>query len=223
MTVRSREECVVLIASPSVVVRRRIRRALEGLFSLHQATNRNEMERKVATLRPSILLFDLTLSRFNGARSLAAIHRLSSSTKIVVLSDSPDYQEEISALEAGAKGYCRNDLDHVLIEKAVRMVQKGEIWVERAIVPYLVKELANLRRPQNPYFSADPSRLNTLTARQHDIAFLISKGDTNREIAEALNISEATVKAHIHAIFRRLGVSDRLRIALYIREHSQGL
>lgn len=217
MTIRAKEECVVLIASPSAVVRRRLRDALKDVCSVHQVNDLRQMERKIARLRPSVLFVDLALPQMDGIKSMAAIQRLSSSTKILALCGASDQKEQMLALEAGVKGYCHKDMDHVLIKKAVRMVQKGEIWIERAIIPQLVKELAS--RPHfEKHVSSNPARLDALTPRQRDIAFLISNAASNKEIASALNISEATVKAHIHAIFRKVGVSDRLELALFIRE-----
>jgi two-component system nitrate/nitrite response regulator NarL len=176
------------------------------------------MERRMATLKPSILFIDLALPRLGGLESLLAIQGLSSSTKILALFGTPDHKEEMLVLEAGVKGYCDKDMDHVLIKKAVQMVQKGEIWVERGIIPRLIKELADRKRQPGKHISSNPDRLNALTHRQQDIAFLISNGASNKAIAKALNITEATVKAHIYAIFRKLKVSDRLGLALFVRE-----
>jgi two-component system nitrate/nitrite response regulator NarL len=215
MTDRAEIECVVLIASPSVAIRTRFRLALGGKYSVHQVAHQGEMVRKVAILKPSVLFIDLDLPGLNGIKRVPSIQRMSTSTKILFLSDAPDQNEAMLALEAGAKGYCHKDLDHILIRKAVEMVQKGEIWVERGIIPRLIKEIGECKRRPN---KGKLSHLKGLTHRQNQIAFMISHGAANKQIANSLNITEATVKAHVHVIFRKLGVSDRLGLALLVRD-----
>src|SRR5437867_4432721 len=130
MNNRAQAECVVLIASPNAELRIRLRRTLRRTFEIYQVTDRAQMERMISKLKPAVLFIDLALRRLGGIKNLPAIQRLSSSTKIVLLTEKPDRTEEILALKAGVKGYCQRNLDPILIKKAVQMVQKGEIWVE---------------------------------------------------------------------------------------------
>jgi DNA-binding NarL/FixJ family response regulator len=101
------------------------------------------------------------------------------------------------------------------------MVQKGEIWVGRDLIPYLVREVRELTflTKRQEERSQAVSGLNSLTSRGREIAHLVASGASNKEIGSRLNITEATVKAHLTSIFRRLGFSDRVHLAIFVTEH----
>ena len=93
-------------------------------------------------------------------------------------------------------------------------MQKGEIWAGRTLVARLIEELgARVRTHPRTDSSA---RVGGLTTREREIAGLVSGGASNKEIAARLGVTERTVKAHLTAIFRKIGVTDRLRLALYL-------
>jgi two-component system nitrate/nitrite response regulator NarL len=211
----------VLIASSSEAVRRRLSRGLRKLFAIREVAEALELELKVVNDRPDIALLDLGLRKLGGVDGVAVIRRLSPPTKIILLTRTPDANEGISVLKAGAVGYCSLSIEPLLIKKAVEMVQKGEIWVGRDLIPYLVRELVFLTAGQEERAPSPVNSLNGLTFREREIAHLVASGDSNKEIGSRLNITEATVKAHLTSIFRKLGFSDRLRLAIFVAEHER--
>jgi len=213
---------MVLIASPKEGVRRRWRQALERTTAVQEVATLAALERSLANLTPAILLLDLALPDLGGISGLRALRRRSRATRIVLFTSTPDEEEGIGALLAGARGYCPTATDPSLIRKAVETVQKGEIWVRRNLVPHLLEELtARTNRRAKVAPTHGNRRLARLTPREREIVHLIGGGASNKEIAGQLNVSERTVKAHLTAIFRKVGVSDRLRLALYVAEHLQ--
>ena len=211
---------MVLVASPNPGLRRRCRAALRGTSSLQEVTTRAALERSMAHLKPAVLLLDIDLPMLDGVGGVRAIHHLSPPTKIVLLTSTLDEKEGLSALKAGARGYCQKDTESALLKKAVQMVRKGEIWAGRNLIPHLLEELTSLteRRREAPPGDRD-SRLDRLTPREREIAHLIGGGASNKEIASRLNVTEGTVKAHLTAIFRKIGLSGRLQLALFVAEH----
>lgn len=143
---------------------------------------------------------------------------MSLSTKTLVLTDTPAESEGIAALKAGARGYYSRAIDPAQLRKAVEVIQQGEIWLQRKLIPNLVAELMSLmeRRQREPEVNPD-ARLEGLTVRQRLVADLIGRGACNKEIAAQLNTTERTVKAHLTETFRNLGVSDRLQLALLVK------
>lgn len=220
--VRRPPRSLVLLASPTLAVRRRWARALQGIYAIHQVTERPLLQQSMEALKPAVLVLDLALPRF-GISVLPEIQRLSPSTKILLFTGKPDEREAILALKAGARGYYRTDIDPALLQKAVQMVQKGEIWVARKVIAHLLSELTTLTVQPQP---ESPARLNGslahLTPREREVAQLVGGGACNKEIACQLTITERTVKAHLTTIFRKLGLSDRLRLALYVSGHARG-
>ena len=222
MADRGRAPSQVLIASPTEERRNRWRRALEGVFDVEEAGDLAVLDRTLTALKPAILLLDLTLPRLGGIDGLPAVKRLSPTTKTMVFTGHPHEKEGISALRAGAMGYCETDLDPVLLKKAVALVQKGEVWVRRNFIPCLIEELASLTDFRQKGASAKwVSRLDRLTPREREIVSMIGKGQTNKEIAARLRVKEKTVKAHLTTVFRKLGLTGRVRLALFINEREQ--
>jgi two-component system, NarL family, nitrate/nitrite response regulator NarL len=223
MTVRSKPNCLVVIATPDAKVRTHWKQGLRGMFEIHPVAARSDLEKALLKLKPSVLLIDLNLPHLDGVQGLMTIQRLSNTTKIIVLTATSDKNERLVALEAGAKGYCDPDTDPVLMRKAVQIVQKGEIWAERSAMSHFIKELTArnqywelVARTKTPARSSSgiDIHLNLLTTREAEIANLVSQALSNKQIARLLSITEATVKAHLTVIFRKLGVSDRVGLAL---------
>ena len=171
----------------------------------------------MSTLRPSVLLLDLALRRLDGLEELPAIQRLSPRTKIVLLTSAPDEKEEVAALKAGAKGYCDRDIAPSLLAKAVGRIQKGEIWIGRRAISNFIEEFASLAHRVEQ--AIPPRALGPLTSREREIAQLVGAGARNKEIAGRLRVTEKTVKAHLTTIFRKLNLSSRSQLALFVAEH----
>jgi|RhiMetdeSRZDD1v2_1073273.scaffolds.fasta_scaffold12699_3 two-component system, NarL family, nitrate/nitrite response regulator NarL len=210
----------VLAASAVALRRMQWLQALERIATVHEVGDRQTLEHKMVALKPTILLLDLALPELRGRGGFAEIQTLSPSTKIILLTKSPTDNEGTAMLEAGARGYCSADMDAVLLTKAVKMVQKGEVWVGRKVISHLLDILVALTEQQRNRVlpNADPS-FDVLTPREKEIVQQIGGGSSNKEIANQLNVSEKTVKAHLTSIFRKLGVSDRLHLALYVNGH----
>ena len=210
----------VLAASAIAMRRAQWLQALERIATVHEIGDRATLEHKMVALRPGILLLDLALPDLGGPGGFAEIQALSPSTKIILLTKAPTDKEGTAMLEAGARGYCSTEMDAVLLTKAVKMVQKGEVWIGRKVISHLLDILVALTEQQRnrslPH--GDPS-FEVLTPREKEIVQQIGGGSSNKEIAHQLNVSEKTVKAHLTSIFRKLGVSDRLHLALYVNGH----
>jgi len=219
---RNESSPLVLVASSLAGLRKRCRQALERGHPVHEVTERGELERSMVNRRPAALLLDLALPNLGGPGGIAAIQKLCSATKIITLTTAPDEREGIAVLKAGARGYCDREIDGPLLEKATAVVLKGEIWVGRKLIPHLLEELTALtqqRLREAPGKSDD--RLERVTPRERQIVDLLSAGASNKEIARRLNVTERTVKAHLTAIFRKLGLAGRLQLALFALEHGR--
>jgi two-component system, NarL family, nitrate/nitrite response regulator NarL len=211
----------VLIASPGAPLRTALKESLDGLFATHEVAEWEVLDRKISSVLPSVVLFDMDLLIASGITDLSIIRRISRKTRIILLSDSPNDEEGVAGLKAGARGYCARDLETSLLRKAVEKVREGEIWAERRLIPILVERLA--RRPEEPE-DARPRldhRLSLLTPREREIASLVGAGATNRDIADRLKVGEGTVKTHLTAVFRKLGFTDRLQLGLYLARPEQ--
>jgi DNA-binding NarL/FixJ family response regulator len=216
-------EGTLVVASALTESRRRWGQRLREGLAVCEVTERRALERIMVNLKPDVLVVDLDLPGLRRLRGLEVIQRLSPSTKILALCETPAESEGVLALKSGARGYCTRTIEPEHLKKAVTAIQQGEIWATRKLVPGLIAELRSLiaRRKQRGLRPKADSTLECLTDRQRMVAVLISKGASNKEIATRLKISERTVKAHLTGAFRNVGVSDRLRLALLLQRQSR--
>ncbi|MGH7927936.1 MAG: LuxR C-terminal-related transcriptional regulator [Candidatus Binatia bacterium] len=202
---------MILIASNTPKLAMRWTRALRGKNATCLVNQKTALEESLSGLKPHVLLFDIGLSRLRVARELPTLQGLSPATKIIVISDSCSPGEALAVLKAGAKGYCSHDISCVLLQKAIRAVLRGELWAGRQIISELIAEMIS---PGNRrILPREDTRLDGLTARRQQVAALILDGAGNKEIANRLSITEATVKAHVTGLFRQFNVGKRLELA----------
>lgn len=178
------------------------------------SSNRLETLRdEVAKIKPKVLLLDIDLLGSDGSFGLATLRRLCADTKIIILTGDISEELEWELLKAGMRGCCRNDIEPKLLKQIVEAVKKGELWIRRSLTGRLIDELGKTSSKIQTY-RATLGLLNKLTQREYDIAIRVGNGECNKDIAQACGITERTVKAHLTEIFLKLGVSDRLNLAL---------
>jgi DNA-binding NarL/FixJ family response regulator len=208
---------VAVVASRVGAVRERWGDGLRRRFDVREVIDRRELEEQIARARPALVFLDRALPGLGGLDGVSALRRLNPPTKIVLLVDAPKERQAVVALVAGACGYCDRDIAPALALKVGEVIERGEIWIGRCVVPHLLDRLISLTRGASR--AARPARLAvmaTLAPREREIALLVAAGANNREIASRLAIAEATVKAHLTSVFRKVKVPDRLRLALLV-------
>lgn len=213
---------MILIASSITTVRRRWRQALQGLYPLHEVAGLEALKLALAELKPNVLLLDLDIPGLHRTEGVAALRKPHPATHILVFSEILDENEELRALKLGVKGYCAKTLEAPLLVKAVELVQKGEIRVRRDLIPRLIAELTSLKASAGELLTDQTDHhLDALSPREQEIARLVAAGANNKHIAAQLDITERTVKAHLSAVFRKLEVSDRLKLALVVNRYRE--
>jgi len=133
-------------------------------------------------------------------------------TRVVVLTATEDDRDVVRAMRLGARGVVLKQSASDLLIKSIRKVAGGEIWLDKRMTAEVMKAFSK---------STETGRREKplLSDREKEIVQLVAQGFRNREIGEKLFISEQTVKNHLHNIFDKLGVSDRLELALYAIHH----
>ena len=139
--------------------------------------------------------------------------------RIFLLSDRPDEEEGIAYLKQGIVGYANTYISPARLVEAIRVVLSGSVWVGQAIMQRLIRETVAMA---SVHTKLSPLRLEALTPREHEIAEMVSKGQSNLEIAYNLNISERTVKAHLSSIYAKTGAGNRLNLALIVNQGTSG-
>jgi DNA-binding NarL/FixJ family response regulator len=146
------------------------------------------------------------------AAKVGAVRARFAGCRIVVLSNIPNDDEALAALGAGAQGYCNANADPEVLQEVAEVARRGGLWVGEALLSRLVGGLSR-RLVERPADDAN-GPLARLSAREREIAQRVMLGESNKEIARGLDIAERTVKAHLTVVFEKLGVRDRLQLAL---------
>ncbi len=143
--------------------------------------------------------------------------------RVLIMGKNWSEDKQIRALVNGAAGYCSLSEPPKLLLQAMESILNGDIWIKRHLVPKIIGTLIQVKSVPveeiNTTNSDESAKLiKTLTNRELDVAKMIRTGESNKKIASKLHISERTVKAHLTSIFKKLNISDRLHLALFIQE-----
>ena len=199
----------VLIADDHPVVRQGLHSFLQlqdDIDIVGEAADGLEAVEKVDELLPDVVLMDLVMPKVDGIAAIRRITALSPSTRVLVLTSFSDDDKVFSAIKAGALGYLMKDSSPADLAEAIRAVYRGEPSLDPEIAKKLMDQLSK---------GEEVIAEEDLTTREKDVLRLIARGNSNKEIAASLNISEKTVKNHVTNILQKLHLSDRTQAALY--------
>ena len=210
----------ILLATRDTELASRCRRAVSAEHELEVADEVTALSDKIRTLSPSVILVDAALLDPPIDRQVRQIVAQAAAGRVIVMTPVFEEDEEIALLKAGAKGCCRRGIDPESLQQVLSVTYDGGVWVTRSLLPRLVTELRRYADAQHrPGMEKPlPDKLSELTRREKEIVRLIVGGASNKQVATALDISERTVKGHLSNVFQKLGVSDRLKLVLFVTD-----
>jgi DNA-binding NarL/FixJ family response regulator len=180
-----------------------VRDGLRGVFAadprfevVGEAANGVEALERIQTLPVDVVLLDLRMPEMGGVETIRALRASSPAPYVLVLTTYDTDRDVLPAIEAGATGYVLKDTGREALVQAVRAAAKGEAVLSPSVASRL---MGQVRTPTS----------GALSQREHEVLALVAQGATNRAIAQALFISEATVKTHLLHIYAKLGMQDR--------------
>jgi two-component system nitrate/nitrite response regulator NarL len=213
---KSKQVVRILVADDHAIFRDGLRKLLEvadDVQIIGEASNGVECVKMLTKLKPDILLLDLRMPEKDGLGVLEEVNFDTLPTRVIVLTAAEDDRDVVRAMRLGARGVVLKQSASDLLLKSIRKVSDGEIWLDNRMTAEVIdafkKSSESGQRREKPL----------LSYREKEIVQLVAQGFRNREIGEKLFISEQTVKNHLHNIFDKLGVSDRLELALYAIHH----
>ena len=191
----------------------------EGLRKLLESDNTFEIVSEVGDgqgainmarkLKPDLILMDINMPGTNGLIATQVIKREFPNIKVIALTVF-EGEEVLELVKAGVSAYMLKDVLGSDLIQTIHRVLAGEVVIHPRVTSYLVQELTRTDKKSD--------NLN-LTRREMDILEMLVKGNSNRDMAEAMFISEKTVKNHLTSIFRKLGVKDRTQAAVFAIRH----
>ncbi len=173
-----------------------------------EAASGEEAVELAASLAPDVILMDLIMPGMDGVEATRRVKKACPSCQVIVVTSYHEDEHIFPAIRAGALSYVLKDIDPDELAEAIRLAHAGEAVINPRVAARMVKELGGLRGDAvNPF--------RDLSEREQDVLKQIAAGRSNREIGEALFISEKTVKSHITSILNKLHLSDRTQAAVY--------
>jgi len=208
----------ILIADDHPIVRDGLKKllTLEDDFEIvGEAADGCEVLDRVQELDPDVLLLDLRMPNLDGLSALQTLQQTNKRTRVIILTASEDKNEFVQAMKLGCSGIVLKQTAPELIVKSIRKVHGGEIWLDSHTTAAVMRQFAAPGEIGGGSGSGKSRERSPLSHREREIVQLVAQGYKNKEMAEKMFISEQTVKNHLHNIFDKLGVSDRLELALY--------
>jgi DNA-binding NarL/FixJ family response regulator len=200
----------VLLADDHVIVRDGLARLLEGAEGIEVVGTAGDGEEAVAAtleLAPDVVLMDLAMPVLDGVAATRRIAAEAPATRVVVLTSFSDNTRVLDALDAGARGYVLKDAEGTEVVRAVRAAARDEAPLDPRVARTVLAQ------------GRTGGALSGMTTREREVLELLGSGLANKAIARRLDISEATVKAHLTRIYKQLGVADRTQAAMWAQEH----
>ncbi len=206
----------IVIADDHPIFRDGLRKllSLEDDFEVvGEARDGNEVIEIMREKEPDVLLLDLRMPGLDGLSVLQNLKTGGCRSRIIILTASEDKNEFVQAMKLGCSGIVLKQTATELLYKSIRKVHAGEIWLDSHTTAAVMRQFASPGRISSS--DRKGRERSPLSQREREIVALVAQGFKNKEIAEKIFISEQTVKNHLHNIFDKLGVSDRLELALY--------
>lgn len=206
----------IMVVDDHVLVRDGIASLLraEGFQVVGEAADGAEAVAKARELRPDLILMDITMPGLSGLEATRLIKAEMPDVTVVMVTVSDDERDLFEAVKSGARGYLLKDLDPSEFFDSLRAIQRGEAVIPRRLAGRILEEFRHLalqgggERPEE-----------SLTPREREILRLVAEGATNKQVAEALCLSENTVKFHMRRILEKLHLQNRAQVAAWAARH----
>jgi len=173
--------------------------------------------KRARSLQPDVVLLDLHMPGISGLEAVKVINEEIPGVRVLMLTVSEDAQDLMEALRAGASGYLLKNIETDALLDAIRRAAEGNSVVSPQMTAKLIQGVR-----EQPKVSSLVVERDKFSPRERDILACLAQGESNKEIARALDLAESTVKIHVQNIFKKLNMTSRVQVALYAVEHGFG-
>ena len=173
--------------------------------------------KRARSLKPDVILLDLHMPGISGLEALRVMVEELPGIRVLMLTVSEDAQDLMEALRAGACGYLLKNVETDALLDSIRRAARGDSVVSPQMTAKLIQGVREQSRTTQQVSARD-----RFSPRERDILACLARGESNKEIARALDLAESTVKIHVQNIFKKLHMTSRVQVALYAAEHGYG-
>ena len=214
----------VLVVDDHPLFRRGIRWSLENehdMLVVGEVADGQAAVQQVDLLAPDVVLIDINMPHMSGLEITRILKRRHPQTGVIILTMHEDDEQLFHAIRVGAAAYCTKDVDAEELTKLIRRVASGEYLINENVLsrPFVASRVLDQFRELSQIDHVSESVFSPLTPREVEILDCVAHGNSNKEIARILSISDQTVKNHITSILRKLAVNDRTQAVIYALRH----
>ncbi len=187
-----------------------------GFEVVGEAGTGEDTVRVVSSVRPDLLLLDLSMPRMSGLEALRELEFCRNDLRTILLAGTIDRSHLLTAVHLGVRGLLLKDVTTELMFEAIGCVMAGQCWLERTLITQLLETV----RPLIESSAAAGGKLSYgLTPRERQVLEMVVAGHANKEIARACSISEQTIKHHLTRVFDKVGASSRVELVMIATRH----
>ncbi len=208
----------ILIADDHPLFREAITNVIESGFPDTETIETEDLETALALAQEhddlDLVLLDLNMPGMNGLNGLISLRNEAPTIPVVIVSAEDDKQIVLQAITCGAVGFISKSSPRAQMTEALQQILDGNVYLPSDIIRQSDQDSGRRNRRASEHPQIAPELLSSLTRRQLLVLERMSKGESNKQIAYNLHIAETTVKAHVSAILRKLGVHNRVQAIL---------
>ena len=201
----------LLTAPPSVIMDVYGVHVGPGFQVVGEAGSGEETISVVQSVKPDLLLLDLSMPRMSGLEALCQLHSCRDSMRTILLAGTIERPHLLTAVQLGVRGLVMKDSPTELLFEAIVSVMGGRSWLGQTLVSDLIELVRTLSQTSG---SAGNKQRTGLTPREREVLAHVVSGCTNKEIASKFSVSEETIKHHLTRMFDKVGASNRLELAM---------
>jgi DNA-binding NarL/FixJ family response regulator len=207
----------IILADDHALFREGLRSLLEDQDDIEvigEAADGLQVEKMIQTLKPDVILMDINMPVIDGVEATRTVLRYDESISIIILTMHRQDEYVFEALKAGAKAYLLKDTRSRQLLEVIRAVSQGQEVLEPEMATRLLAELRRIDKQEEQEKQQEPLTYQKLSAQERRILTYVAAGASNKEVAEAMNLAERTVKNYLSIIFQKLQVNNRTEAAI---------
>lgn len=207
----------IILADDHALFREGLRSLLEDQDDIEvigEAADGLQVEKMIQTLKPDVILMDINMPVIDGVEATRTVLRYDESISIIILTMHRQDEYVFEALKAGAKAYLLKDTRSRQLLEVIRAVSQGQEVLEPEMAARLLAELRRIDKQEEQEKQQEPLTYQKLSAQERRILTYVAAGASNKEVAEAMNLAERTVKNYLSIIFQKLQVNNRTEAAI---------